>query len=296
MTDEIFTEIETHAADAKARQVELFKDRPNFDKLINLFAARSQNLESVIIDFRDNRNLDNAVGIQLDNLGKLFQQSRSPSNLSDIKYRIQLKIAYLELARSGQIETLIGAYKIYTPAELVQLTEYYPATVIINAHVDDTNIENPVIITDSMDRVKSAGIELKCLASQINDAFIIGATSGETGNGFGDVANSNTGGELGRVIQETLEEYFEDLSGNLTNISIDELLRSIIITYADDGDVDHDFIKNYTNDYYTGGRTLVFVETDKTEPYTIGTTSGETGNGFGDVNDALIGGKLGAVI
>ncbi|MBT4265068.1 MAG: hypothetical protein HOD85_12755, partial [Deltaproteobacteria bacterium] len=107
MSEAMFATITDHTTQAKARQVEFFKNKPNFDALIGLFVDRLQLLEAVIVDFRDDRHIDGAAGIQLDKLGLVFQESRG--SLADEPYRAAVKNSYTKKAKSGEPQTLIQA-------------------------------------------------------------------------------------------------------------------------------------------------------------------------------------------
>ncbi len=200
MSSHMFTEITDHTAQAKARQVEFFKDKPNFDALIGIFTDRLQELESVIVDFRDKRHIDGAEGIQIDKLGQIFLESRG--GLGDEPYRSAVKNAYAKKAKSGEWETLIQAYSAYTGANRVVLTYYYPHTMILNAEVDDPSAVETTHINSGMQKIRAGGKEMDCTMSLSEGAFsfISLGDNIDTSLGWSSIADSTSGGTFGSIV------------------------------------------------------------------------------------------------
>jgi hypothetical protein len=194
----MFETITDHATAAKARQVEFFKDKPNFDALIGVFAERYQGLEDVLRDFRDKLHIDGAEGVQIDKLGLIFQELRG--NLGDVPYRAAVKTSFARKARAGEIETLIEAYGAYTRATKITLTEYFPCTVILNAEVDDPVALEDAHINAGMNRIRAAGIEIDTTVSVNVRPFSFISLSDLPDDDLGWSDGSGKGGTFGSKI------------------------------------------------------------------------------------------------
>ena len=200
MSEAMFATITDHTTQAKARQVEFFKSKTNFDKLIALFVDRLQLLEAVIVDFRDKRHIDGAEGVQIDGLGLVFQELRN--GLGDEPYRAAVRSSYTKKAKSGEPETLIQAYAAYTDATRVKYTRLRPCTVILQAEVTDPTALETTHINGAMQKIRAGGIDLDCTISKDSGAFSFISASDlpDPLLGWSSIAAPTSGGTLGEKI------------------------------------------------------------------------------------------------
>ena len=85
-----------------------FKNRENFGKFLDVINAQWQQLEYVLKDIYDKtRNLDAAIGAQLDGIGEIIGLRRA--NLDDEHYRSALRFQILLNNSGGESEFLIYA-------------------------------------------------------------------------------------------------------------------------------------------------------------------------------------------
>lgn len=196
-----FEKITTYAEDSLDNQVEFFKDKVNFTKLIEVIAGVIQKREDGQSDLYDLIFLDSAFGIHLDNQGEYLNVARNSDN--DDVYRSRIKTAIHELNNGGQIEPLIAAFKSLVSANRIIIDEYFPETVILTALMDDTTITNPATINAAMQRVRAAGIEMDIGVALDGGSFKFASVTGQTGTGrgFSSTALGGDGGKFAKIIE-----------------------------------------------------------------------------------------------
>jgi hypothetical protein len=160
-------EITDHADQIKARYPSQFDENSNEDKninlakLINIIGGRVQELETQFFKLLDERHLSVAVGVQLDGIGQILNLARDVGEV-DEAYRARLVGRTGELAKSGEIESLISTFMTLTQAVSASTFEFFPAGFMMVAHLD-TDAEDPDIdqaILTQMNLVKAAGVKL----------------------------------------------------------------------------------------------------------------------------------------
>ncbi len=206
-------EITDHAEQIKERYPDQFRQvgvkNVNLDKLIDIIGARFQGLETQLFNILNERHLSVAVGVQLDGLGEILDLSREVGE-TDEPYRARLVGRTGELAKSGEIESLIATFMPLTGAAFAWVAEYYPAGIMMIAHLD-ADAEDPAVdlsIIEQMNMVKAGGIDLTLgfaeettfleLSDESEaDVNNNGPTSAD--NGLGDESLTEGGG-LSRVL------------------------------------------------------------------------------------------------
>jgi hypothetical protein len=112
----------THAAEAKANLIELFKNRPNWASLLEAIAAQFQQLEEVFFELINDRFLDDAVGAQLDGMGQIVGRARN--GLDDEAYRTRIRAQIRINLSSGTIPDLVEILELVLPSgQFFQLYE-----------------------------------------------------------------------------------------------------------------------------------------------------------------------------
>lgn len=128
----------------------------NFQRLISSFVASAQDLEDTIQQLRSQRNLDTAVGVQLDGLGEILGLERS-SGETDSNYRERLKFQIFINESTGTPEELIKALAFLTDASEVIYFESYPASYQMSTN--GTTFPNPhVEIISAITSMAPAGV------------------------------------------------------------------------------------------------------------------------------------------
>jgi len=102
-------------------------DLTNFQKLIKSFSLSSQEIQDVLEQLKSERNIDVAVGVQLDGLGQIIGLERLGGQ-DDEDYREALKFQIFINRSNGTPEEMIRILKFFTNASKIRFIEYYPAS------------------------------------------------------------------------------------------------------------------------------------------------------------------------
>jgi len=195
-----FTYIDDYETRALNRQIEFFKTLVNWEKLLTIYANDAQEVEDVLKDFHDKLNVQFGEGETLDVFGKIFLVARG--NLTDDEYRNFILSASAGFRQSGEIETIISVYKALMLATKITLIEYFPASFIANAQVDDPTTLVTTSVREAMSKVKAAGVEMDLTMSNNSNPFSF-MSVGDAPNpalGFSSIASPTSGGIFGSVI------------------------------------------------------------------------------------------------
>jgi len=202
-------QINDHAEKAKERLPRFLDGATNFNALIDIFSSRTQDLENELFNLLDQRNLSDAVGVQLDGLGQILNLDREVGQ-SDEDYRQAIIGETGQLALSGQIESLINVFNALTSAVSSDVVEFFPASVLLTAFYDgdlvDPDIDQSII--DAMDKVRAAGVNLDLRHTEETNFFELSDISEIDGSGNGPTSSSHglgdetltEGGGLSRLI------------------------------------------------------------------------------------------------
>lgn len=183
--------ITNHEERAKTLLLSQYKETPNLDNMIDIFASKIQELEETLFDLLENRALSTSVGVQLDGLGDILGEERL--SRSDTDYRAALAIRIKINISSGAPETLIEVYAALTDASTVSYSEFYPAGVQL--HSDGTTL--PVNLLTDMLSVSPATVNLiLMIISTTPFTFDLDPD----GAGFADVGFDTGAGEFSEVI------------------------------------------------------------------------------------------------
>lgn len=199
---------DTHIQEAQDFVPGHLKTAVNFNKLIAIFVQLHQDLEDELDDLLNNVTdlTINAVGVQLDTIGIILNVDRNGE--ADAEYRIRLQGEAAKLAKSGEPETVIDAYKLVTVANRILLVEFSPATVELTAFVndDDFTLTQDQAIIDTMQEVIAAGVGTSLQIQENPDnVFLFGDTADADANGdilieqdhgLGDTADADANGDI----------------------------------------------------------------------------------------------------
>lgn len=197
---------DSHVEEAKARIPGYLRGAVNFNKMVEIFANRFQILEDELDLLLNNITslTVNAVGVQLDTIGIILDLTRIVGE-ADAEYRIRLQGEAAALAKSGEPETVIDAFKLITVANSVLLLELIPATIELVAFLDDDTLtasqDAAIIVT--MQAVIAAGVGTMLLTC-VGPCFLWGDSADADGDGnlpaaptgFGDTADADVNGNI----------------------------------------------------------------------------------------------------
>lgn len=165
----MITQITDHAAQAKARLLFQYQGKANIEALLDSLGGQQiQDLEDILFDINTRLDIDNSVGVQLNNIGLIVGQPRKGQD--DITYRLFLKAKAGVNVSEGDIERVLSVWKIITGGTIVSLTEIYPAAIEL---FSDTPVvgELEVAAFELMQDVISAGVSVVSVIISPDNAF-----------------------------------------------------------------------------------------------------------------------------
>lgn len=146
----------THEADGVARLLERFRGMPVFEALLRIALKRTQHVEDVLWSIYVGVWIDNAVGVQLDNLGDVVGEPRG--GRQDTQYRIYIRARIAINRANGKInDTLKVARLILESTATLTYTPEYPAAYRVD--VANTAI-SAADIDVLLNQVRPAGVRL----------------------------------------------------------------------------------------------------------------------------------------
>lgn len=151
-------------ADGVALLLQVFKGRPKLQSLLCSYLERISELELAIEQVRTLRDLDSAVGEQLDVLGRIVGEGRE--GRVDDDYRRFLRVRILINKSTGTPEELIAATELVTQADDVTFDEEFPAGVTITA-VGGGAVADGGKVNEVLQLMKPAGVSLLYVFSGI---------------------------------------------------------------------------------------------------------------------------------
>lgn len=192
-----------HADEALALLLQQYKGKEKIEALLSCYMAEIQELETVFHDLYTAFKLDDAVGDQLDILGKTVGEQRKDRD--DDTYRIFVRARIAVNKSKGTIEELLNILRIISAGTFTYtLTEYPRASMLLRME----GVSNSVIANTTnylASEAVAAGVRLNTQysISDANSLFTLSHYSNalQTSNtlGFAD-ASQTTGGHLDGVI------------------------------------------------------------------------------------------------
>lgn len=176
-----FTHNVEHVEQGTDRLLERFKNQPNMVGTLQVILRRMQRIEDVIWELYEGVWLDNAIGVQLDNLGDIVGELRK--GRQDEVYRLWIR-ARIKINRSnGKIsDTLELARLILESTASIKYIPEYPAAYKVT--VNNTAV-GAVDVSALLNQVRPAGVQLTVtVTASLANAFVLNTLTPLT-NGFG---------------------------------------------------------------------------------------------------------------
>lgn len=146
--------------EAQGNLIELFRESKSVNDLVGIFVKQAQDLENSAFEILEDTTVSNAVGVQLDVIGKIVGEPRNGRD--DANYRIGIQTRILLNKSSGTIEDLLGLVATFLSSPDVELQEIFPAAIYLNIvtelDVGSINLSNLITILQS---AKAAGVLLQ---------------------------------------------------------------------------------------------------------------------------------------
>lgn len=121
-----------HVEKGLSRLLSQFKDKPVIQAFLSSYLSQLDTIQEDTFYLLNNRGIDNAEGVFLDNLGKLVGESRLGRNDEDYRKAILARI-YINNSDGTPIN-LIEILKTITKTEDVKYFEHYPANVHMSSN------------------------------------------------------------------------------------------------------------------------------------------------------------------
>jgi hypothetical protein len=123
--------------------LEQYKNSTRLQALIDSANISANDIEKALFEIRDEFYIDTAIGVQLDVIGDIFNESRR--GLSDTEYRALIKLKGILIGGSGEPEFIISVLKSLYGATYVEYYPGFPArpasyTVLTDATITETEL------------------------------------------------------------------------------------------------------------------------------------------------------------
>jgi len=116
-----------HVETGQSRLLSQWQDKPNMSGLVKSIMQSIQEIEDTLTQIKDNMNIFDAVGEQLDIIGKLVGLERA--GMDDATYRAEI-LKQISINRSdGTPEIIISLMEAATQTDDSNFWEHYPASV-----------------------------------------------------------------------------------------------------------------------------------------------------------------------
>lgn len=147
----------THVEEIDDLLIEFFKEKPVFKAWLTTYVNQVQDLEDAYWYLYINRWIENAEGLQLDNLGDLVNEERN--GLVDVDYRIRLRVRIRLNYSSGTDRDIIESFALLfsdvTPP--ISLIESFPAGLIVK--LNEYIVGSPFVMASVLQDARGGGID-----------------------------------------------------------------------------------------------------------------------------------------
>lgn len=159
-----------HVQDGKDKLLTQFKDKPKIEGVLSAYMRQAQDLEDAYFEFLIDRFLADGEGVQLDNIGKIVDETREGK--ADNVYKIAL---------AGKI---LGNFSEGTPEDIIAILKaMYP---LVSLDVDETVQRNytRIAITGSVGSLDEINAAWNTLLKAKNGAHALELIYGLTATLF----------------------------------------------------------------------------------------------------------------
>jgi hypothetical protein len=148
------TRISDHVERAKARLLQQFHGNPDMEALVEVIAAKGQELEDALFALIAGRALDTAEGTQLDGIGSIVGQDRGGQDDETYRSRIRVRI---KINRSSGLPNELSEITSLLAEGDVHIVELYPAALRVMVYGETTNPEE---IARALHLARAAGVRV----------------------------------------------------------------------------------------------------------------------------------------
>jgi len=183
---------------AVRRFIEQFKSKPDLETLARIYLRQIQDLEDATFEVILERDLDNAVGVQLETIGKIVGQVRTTPD--DDRYRTAIRARIAINLSDATAEDVIKVAKLLLDefGESFTLRDEPPAQFRVTVH-DPLQSADADLLHQLLDEADAGGVRLMLVWNETlataSDKLILGGGS-VVGGGLG---YSGGGGGTGKL-------------------------------------------------------------------------------------------------
>jgi hypothetical protein len=184
--------VHDYIPEGQALFIEVFRDKPRLNAWLAAYLQECNALELALQETLFYRQLDNAYGVMLDDLGALVGQARV--GLDDATYRLYIKVRVRVNRSKGRAADLIAVAALALGTTPFSYRESYPASAAIDV-VDPTGPVRPDLLAGFIRDARGAGIGTAVVYSggTSSDTFAFSDfpfPQADAGRGFSDAAQS----------------------------------------------------------------------------------------------------------
>jgi hypothetical protein len=120
-----------HFSSAVGRLLQQYRDKPVFEKILRVISNQLQQVETMFLGIKAGYRLADAVGEQLNVLGRVVGQPRESAG--DAEYRLRIAARIRANISIGAVEDLYTVFRLLLPVHQLQITPRYPAAFTMEA-------------------------------------------------------------------------------------------------------------------------------------------------------------------
>ncbi len=171
-----------HAEEMAQHLIEFFR-KPRNMEMMRSVGGHLQDVEDAIFAMFSAFDVDSAVGVQLDLLGKLVGERRDGRVEDD--YRAAVRTRILVNLSNGRLEDMLAVLRSLLPnAASIVATDLYPAHIRFDV-VDDFDGASPATVARLLRQAKPAGVRLTFVPVDLSDTMIWGQSPADDARGWG---------------------------------------------------------------------------------------------------------------
>lgn len=145
--------------------IDFWKDKPVMQGLLKSQLREIQKLEDLTFQLLNERNVNDAVGVQLNVIGSIVGEDRQ--GRSDVEYREAI-LNRIALNRSdGTPPVILDLLSILSGSSVPNIFEHYPASFI--AYVDEGASHN---LAKTLKDISAAGVDTRLMFDQNQNSFV----------------------------------------------------------------------------------------------------------------------------
>jgi hypothetical protein len=145
-----------HVANGLSRLPSQYRDSPILQELLTIYLEELQEVEDCLIDIVNQKDVDQAIGFQLDIIGEhvgLLREGRD-----DTTYRLAIKVQKVINSSQGQYETVLQLWRLLLNSPTAALIEEFPAGINLYSDVGISDFSIVDYLVQALPITINAGI------------------------------------------------------------------------------------------------------------------------------------------